>query len=1162
MNLKSSLFLISIFIISSCGGGGGGGGESTPTPPTPPANSAPTFVTVGTIAVAENTTAIGTVTATDADGDTLTYSVSGDDASSVSIGSGTGVLAFNTAPDFENPGSASGDNNYSITVLASDGSATGSVGIVVSVTDVDENTNSAPVFSSPTSYSVDENTTAIGTLSATDADDDTLTFSVTGTDSNLVSVDASSGELVFNTAPDYENPIDSGSDNTYEISAVANDGTTSTTQSITVTVSDVDENSSTNAEDIFISEYAEGSSNNKYIEIFNATGAEVSLNNYGLPSVGNAPTTAGEYEFWNADIFGANDSIADGDTYVVCHPQADQVILDKCDATHQYLSNGNDGYALVKGTESDYVVVDWLGNFAGDPGDGWDVCGVTEATKDHTLIKKDGAEGNNDWANSSGTNSDDCDWIVKDKDDWDDLGVHTWNGSSNGGSSGGGGGGSGGGGGGSGGGGSGGGGGTTPADIELYISEYADVESSADTTTPYGNTKYIEIYNPNTTAVDLSAYTLKGIANSQPDSWGSGQTADGRVLELTGTLAAKDVYLITGVDSSYGDIDDYIVSQADLRLDYESPVHFNGDDAVGLFKGDTLLDSVGTDGPSDIGIGWEVCGVENATRRHTLIKKSDKVGEADWSVSAGTNADNCHWIVKDEGFFSNGGFHNQEVKTVSVPNGISGGFTIDGQSKPSLTLERGKTYRFDTSDSSLSSHPISFGNATEASSSSETYGTQVGTSGTAGSYYLLEVTDSLPSTFYYFCDNHSGMGSSVSVTTSSNSAPELVAPSGVYTSPSNYVYTDEGTKSVASFSATDADGDTLNYFVTGTDASSFEITSAGALAFKTSPSYDNKKEYSLVVNVSDGLVSDTLTLSVFVDRLCTDTLIGFNVCLEGESTGGVTYDRDNDYDTWKDWDNDCQSNRHEVLIDEHDSSTGVGLTYTSGTNCSVATGRWYDPYDNAYFSSASEVQIDHFVPLSESHRSGAWAWSRERKTIYANTLNVPEQLIAVGGSSNSAKGASDPSDWMPNNSSYHCTYLRDWVKVKSIYRLGINSSEEDYIRSAYNGCSSQNTTETIAVSIAANANGSGNVYVINGVQKKSLTLNVGTTYTFTHSSAHPLSFSTTSNGTHGGGSEYTSGVSKSTGSTVIAVTSSTPSTLYYFCDAHSGMGSNISITSS
>jgi plastocyanin len=82
------------------------------------------------------------------------------------------------------------------------------------------------------------------------------------------------------------------------------------------------------------------------------------------------------------------------------------------------------------------------------------------------------------------------------------------------------------------------------------------------------------------------------------------------------------------------------------------------------------------------------------------------------------------------------------------------------------------------------------------------------------------------------------------------------------------------------------------------------------------------------------------------------------------------------------------------------------------------------------------------------------------------------------------------------------------------------------------------------------------------VQKKSLNLNVGTTYTFNHSSAHPLMFSTTSNGTHNGGSEYTSGVTKSSGVTTIEVTSSTPSTLYYYCDLHSGMGSNISVTNS
>ena len=105
----------------------------------------------------------------------------------------------------------------------------------------------------------------------------------------------------------------------------------------------------------------------------------------------------------------------------------------------------------------------------------------------------------------------------------------------------------------------------------------------------------------------------------------------------------------------------------------------------------------------------------------------------------------------------------------------------------------------------------------------------------------------------------------------------------------------------------------------------------------------------------------------------------------------------------------------------------------------------------------------------------------------------------------------------------------------------------------------ESQTETIEVSIEANSSGSGNVYVIDGTQKKSLTLNVGTTYTFNHSSSHPLRFSSTNDGTHGGGDEYTEGVTKSSGVTTIEVTSSTPTTLYYYCDILSGMGADITI---
>ena len=102
-------------------------------------------------------------------------------------------------------------------------------------------------------------------------------------------------------------------------------------------------------------------------------------------------------------------------------------------------------------------------------------------------------------------------------------------------------------------------------------------------------------------------------------------------------------------------------------------------------------------------------------------------------------------------------------------------------------------------------------------------------------------------------------------------------------------------------------------------------------------------------------------------------------------------------------------------------------------------------------------------------------------------------------------------------------------------------------------------TETIEVSIETNSNGSGNVYVIDGVQKKSLTLSIGTSYAFNHPDAHPLRFSSTDDGTHGGGNEYMNEVTKSSGVTTIKITADTPTTLYYYCDVHSGMGSDITV---
>lgn len=173
---------------------------------------------------------------------------------------------------------------------------------------------------------------------------------------------------------------------------------------------------------LFFSEYAEGSSNNKYIEIYNPTSEAVDLKDYAFPNVSNAPTTVGEHEFWNTFPDGA--TIPAGGVYIIAHGSADATILAKANHTFDFLSNGDDGFALVYGTESDYTVLDWLGDFNGDPGSGWDVAGVTAATKDHTLVRKSSiTAGNTSWTASAGTDASSSEWEVKNIDDWTSLGV-------------------------------------------------------------------------------------------------------------------------------------------------------------------------------------------------------------------------------------------------------------------------------------------------------------------------------------------------------------------------------------------------------------------------------------------------------------------------------------------------------------------------------------------------------------------------------------------------------------------------------------------------------------------------------------------------------------------------------------------------------------------
>jgi len=185
----------------------------------PTYNNAPTISSAATFSAAENQTAIGSVTATDADGDSLTYSISG---SEINISS-SGVLTFATAPDYETK------NSYTATVTVSDGTDLATQSITVNVTGNAQAINQAPVITSSDTFSLAENNTAIGSVTASDADGDSLTYSISGSEINI----SSSGVLTFASAPDYETK------NSYTANITVSDDVTAVTQEIIVTIRDV-----------------------------------------------------------------------------------------------------------------------------------------------------------------------------------------------------------------------------------------------------------------------------------------------------------------------------------------------------------------------------------------------------------------------------------------------------------------------------------------------------------------------------------------------------------------------------------------------------------------------------------------------------------------------------------------------------------------------------------------------------------------------------------------------------------------------------------------------------------------------------------------------------------------------------------------------------------
>ena len=275
-----------------------------------------------------------------------------------------------------------------------------------------------------------------------------------------------------------------------------------------------------------------------------------------------------------------------------------------------------------------------------------------------------------------------------------------------------------------------------------------------------------------------------------------------------------------------------------------------------------------------------------------------------------------------------------------------------------------------------------------------------------------------------------------------------------------------------------------------------------------------------------------------------------------------------------------------------------GVIQNSGT--AAATGLTSGPY----FPAIGDLSVSNTFTASTNFGQRAFAYAAPSGYKALNTASLPTPTIADGskffdtklysgtGSSQNITGLNFGPDWVWTKARGHSDFhtLIDAVRGSSKtlysndtaaegtdatgitafnsdgYSLGanttagsVNASGRSYVGWSWNAGANSNKTYAITV---ANP-GSGNKYYADGALQPTLTLAEGSTYKFDQSastnSGHPLRFSTTSDGTHGGGSEYTTGVTTagtpgSAGAfTQIVIAASAP-TLYAYCTNHSGMG--------
>ena len=115
----------------------------------------------------------------------------------------------------------------------------------------------------------------------------------------------------------------------------------------------------------------------------------------------------------------------------------------------------------------------------------------------------------------------------------------------------------------------------------------------------------------------------------------------------------------------------------------------------------------------------------------------------------------------------------------------------------------------------------------------------------------------------------------------------------------------------------------------------------------------------------------------------------------------------------------------------------------------MRTGRWIGPYTGEVFTLASDVDIDHIIPLSYAHSYGGWQWSPLLKKVFAND---PDNILVTKDNANQSKNDRGPSEYMPPLESYRCEYIRRWKFLVAKYELDIPRADSSLIAFSSRAC--------------------------------------------------------------------------------------------------------------